>query len=85
MKQPDKILPSGTLVRTHATLQDFGLPHPSAMFRRSNQIGVIRGIVGGLGGDVYWVEHGREVGVYHYEEFELEGTGQRTRFERVLS
>lgn len=43
-----------------------------------NARGVIRGIVGGHGGDVYWVQHGTDgagepvVATYGWWEFELD-------------
>jgi hypothetical protein len=76
MKQPDKILRSGTIVITNAELDlTTGLlvkkKHIDA--RVANRRGVIKGIVPGHGGDVYWVWHRGSDGVaaYGWREFEL--------------
>ena len=41
--------------------------------RKPNQTGTIAGVVGGHGGDVYWVkpDDGGEVAAYCFSEFEL--------------
>ncbi len=76
MDQPSTILKSGTLIRTHAKLGDtkglliFG---DNLKARRPDADGKITGVVGGHGGDVYWVQHGEEtlVAAYCFDEFEL--------------
>lgn len=55
--------------------------------RRANAPGVIKGVVGGHGGDVYWVEHetGAEYpAAYCFTEFELESTERPTRIDIIL-
>lgn len=75
MDCPLKILPEGTKIRTHAALEqhsDFRINYSS---RRQDEIGTIKGCVGGMGGDVYWVRHeDGSSGAYCFTEFELEGT-----------
>lgn len=75
MEQPYQILGNGTRIITHSTLADgLGLPRGGNM-RKPNQAGIIAGVVGGYGGDVYWVRHEvgeDEVAPYVYTEFELE-------------
>ena len=75
MEEPTYILSTGTRVVTHSTLADgHGLPRGGSM-RKPNQPGIIAGVVGGYGGDVYWVRHdveNDELAPYVFTEFELE-------------
>jgi hypothetical protein len=76
MKQPDKILRSGTIVITNAELDlttGFLVKKKHIDARVANRRGVIKGIVPGHGGDVYWVWHRGSDGVaaYGWREFEL--------------
>ena len=76
MKQPEYILPKGTKIRTHATLGDTRgmMIGPGNMsMRKADTPGVIHGVVGGHGGDVYWVQHPGDVllAPYCFDEFEL--------------
>lgn len=44
---------------------------PAALARRSvGSIGIVRGHVGGYGGDVWWVEHPSGIAAYRITEFE---------------
>lgn len=66
---------NGTRVHTHKKLgKTTGLlvaaKHIEA--RKPDARGVINGVVGGHGGDVYWVRHGQDVAAYSFSEFELE-------------
>lgn len=75
MKQPYSFLDNGTRIHTHKKLKPItGLlvapKHIEA--RKPNAPGVIDGVVGGHGGDVYWVRHGQDVAAYSFSEFELE-------------
>ena len=77
MKRPDTVLPTGTRVRTHDTLDStdglFVEPeHIEA--RRAGTSGTIDGVVGVHGGDTYLVRHdgARVRAAYCYTEFELE-------------
>lgn len=76
MKEPATTLPNGTRIRTHTTLDSTrGMMvapcHLNARHASTN--GRIAGIVGGHGGDVYWVDHPEEIvpAVYCFTEFEL--------------
>lgn len=75
MTEPECILPVGTAVVTHSELDDAPglLVGPAYVLRRAgNERGVVKGVVGGHGGDVYWVEHGDgAVACYGWWEFEL--------------
>lgn len=77
MQQPTYILNNGTRVRTHATLGTTEGMNVAAVHRaqrRPNAEGTIAGVVGGCGGDVYWVRHGGcgdVVAPYCFDEFEL--------------
>ena len=76
VQQPEYILKNGTKVVTHSRLDDTGglLIKPKHLeVRKPNQKGTIAGVVGGHGGDVYWVQHdgNEEVGAYCFTEFEL--------------
>jgi hypothetical protein len=69
MKQPEYLLNTGTRVRTHD--HEFTCALPGV--RRRNAVGKIKGVVGGMGGDVYWVDHDDGArGAYCFDEFELE-------------
>ncbi len=77
MKQPIYILDNGTRVRTHKKLgktTGFLVVMKHIEARKPDAPGVIDGIVGGHGGDVYWVRHGQDVAAYSFSEFELEKT-----------
>lgn len=68
MEQPEYILEAGTRVKTHEALK-----HNLPGVRRTNVAGSINGVVGGMGGDVYWVEHEDSTrGAYCFDEFELD-------------
>lgn len=77
MKEPKYILQDGTKVITHVVL------HPTTGMliaadklanRRANTPGTVVGVVGGHGGDVYWVRHeDGTVAAYGWPEMELEG------------
>lgn len=76
MQSPEYILKSGTQVVTHETLdstQGFIVKPRHLECRKGNQRGMIAGVVGGHGGDVYWVQHegSEDVGAYCFTEFEL--------------
>lgn len=80
MEQPDTILESGTVVFTHENLTapSFLIKGEYLDERRSGKLGVIVGVVGGHGGDVYWVRHcGLDtrdrgpISAYGFWEFEL--------------
>ena len=77
MQQPERVLPTGTKVRTHETLEGtkgmiIGPGNLSA--RRADAKGTIRGTVPGHGGDVYWVEHEGSalLAPYCFTEFDLD-------------
>lgn len=76
MQQPAYILDNGTRVRTHATLGDargMNVAQVHIDQRVANAEGEIVGIVGGCGGDVYWVMHEGcgPSAPYCFDEFEL--------------
>ena len=75
VRQPAKILADGTVVRTSQLDGTAGfLVKPKHLAaRQPDTLGVIVGIVGGHGGDVYWVQHeGADLpGAYLFTEFEL--------------
>lgn len=75
MNQPDYILKDGTKIRTHATLDSVGgmmVHHAHLAARTADADGEIAGVVGGHGGDVYWVRHGQDecLAAYCFNEFE---------------
>jgi hypothetical protein len=77
MKRPDPVLPQGTRVRTHDTLEPAEGLHvqPEHLTARTpGTSGTICGVVGVPWGDVYLIWHaGAEVSAaYCYTEFELE-------------
>jgi hypothetical protein len=76
MNRPDTVLPSGTPVRTHKTLhatEGFPVAPKHVEARRADAPGTIEGLVGGHGGDVYWVRHpgAGVLAPYGFYEFEL--------------
>lgn len=76
MNQPEYILANGTRVRTHAHLGDTrgmgNINRHNLARRRGSADGVIGGAVPGMGGDVYWVQHGEgDTAPYCFTEFEL--------------
>lgn len=77
MRQPETILPHGTKVRTHDVLgptTGMIISPASLAMRKPGAVGTIHGIVGGHGGDVYWVQHDGDMSPaapYCFYEFEL--------------
>lgn len=75
MEQPDYLLEAGTKIKTHETLgqtKGFLIRQDYLDNRKPNTEGTIRGIVGGHGGDVYWVENeDHSIAAYMFTEFEL--------------
>ena len=76
MNQPKYILDQGTRIRTHAklgTTQGMNVAAIHIDQREADAEGTIAGVVGGCGGDVYWVTHegSGPSAVYCYDEFEL--------------
>lgn len=76
MNAPEHLLETGTKVKTHEKLDDtrgmlIDSRHLNA--RTPNAEGVIDGVVGGHGGDVYWVKHEgvEHHAAYCFTEFEL--------------
>lgn len=68
MEQPKEILPKGTRVRIHDEVEQFLMlsgPRPGGVE------GEVVGVVPGMGGDVYFVNHGNDVSLYCFDEFEL--------------
>jgi len=77
MNQPTYLLPNGARIRTHAELgstRGMMIVDKHLAARAPNSVGTIVGVVGGHGGDVYWVEHsiGGDAAAYCFTEFELE-------------
>lgn len=75
MKQPDIILSSGLKVKTQDKLKPEALngiciAKRHLANRDTNSVGVIKGVVAGCGGDIYWVEHGNAMAVYGWWEFD---------------
>lgn len=90
MQQPATILARGTLIRTHAELEDsrgFLVVPKHLRARRPDAPGIIDEVVPGHGGDVYWVQHEgvADHAVYCFSEFELEGAGRPDAVAAVLS
>jgi hypothetical protein len=75
VKEPEYILRNGTRVVTHDRLGGTGGIFVAQKFleaRRPSALGLIWGVVGGHGGDVYWVKHDDGTGAaYMFDEFEL--------------
>src|SRR4051812_44052293 len=87
MKQPTFILQTGTPVIIHRSLAKDAtggmmIKTEYLEARTAGATGKIVGVVGGHGGDVYWVQHddGKKA-AYCFDEFELYGPKRR---ERVL-
>lgn len=86
MNQPEYILPNGTHVRTHPHLGTTqGMENVNGhnlRRRRGNAPGIVLYPVPGMGGDVYWVQHGEgDTAPYCFTEFELvESDGKRPRY-----
>jgi hypothetical protein len=79
MEQPKYLLKSFVRVRTHAELDrttGMLITERHLSQRKPNAVGAISGIVGGHGGDVYYVSHIGDpaMAVYGFWEFELEPT-----------
>ena len=77
MQEPEYILPAKTRVRTTTPLGSTGgflITQKHLDVRKPGTIGVICGIVGGHGGDVYWVAHIGDpcMAAYGWMDFELE-------------
>ena len=95
MKEPEYILKNGTKVRIHDTLEStagFMIAVDFMNRRKPATKGIICGIVGGHGGDVYFVGHGEakeghfqreQVAVYGWMEFELVGEQPPTVWEHL--
>ena len=77
MKEPEYVLKNGTRVKTHAELDSsIGMIVPSqcVQMRRGSTEGIVRGVAGGHGGDLYYVEHEADdlhYAVYCFTEFEV--------------
>lgn len=75
MHEPASILPVLTRIKTHMKLGkvDYFCHSKHLEARKDDSYGFIRGIVGGHGGDVYWVAHPNTntVAAYGWDEFEL--------------
>ena len=82
MEEPKYILEPGTTVKIHD--HTFGRTSAGLIVKQEyidartpSAKGIIRGIVGGHGGDVYWVQHGEDgegkpvIAAYGWWEFEL--------------
>lgn len=87
MQQPKTILETGTRVRTSSQLDtaNFRVDHIDQ--RRANAPGEIHGVVGGFGGDVYWIRHGAApfiIAPYGFWEFELAKTKREEELEKAL-
>ena len=82
MKQPTYILENCTRIRTHTKLgseKGMMIAPKYLANRKPDLVGEIFGVVGGHGGDVYWVKHKTEddslfgaQAAYCFDEFELE-------------
>jgi hypothetical protein len=77
MNEPETILPNGTRIRTSNPLDStagFMVKEKHLQARKPGAVGIITGIVGGHGGDVYWVAHFDTdvTAAYGWMEFELE-------------
>lgn len=88
MNQPATILPSGTRIRVHATIDPLAGMLAIHGRRKPGAVGEIHGVVGGYGGDVYWVRHSRDsvdILPYCFDEFELEETTPPDFWERLMT
>lgn len=89
MNQPSHILPHGTVVRTHPTLESSVGMNVAPCFisrRQANAFGVIQCVAPGHGGDVYMVEHADSAvwAPYCWSEFELDGAPPvETRYDMI--
>lgn len=77
MREPETILPPMTRIRTSEPLASTGgflIAQKHLDVRKPGAVGVIMGIVGGHGGDVYWVAHLGDTcrAAYGWMDFELE-------------
>lgn len=77
MQEPETILPPMTRIRTTDPLYGTGgflIAEKHLEVRKPGTIGVLIGIVGGHGGDVYWAAHIGDPcrAAYGWMEFELE-------------
>ena len=78
MKQPDIILSAGTKIISHNLLNNDALAGSNVKrhhldSRGPTKKGSIKGVVGGCGGDVYWVTHpDGGIAAYGWWEFELD-------------
>lgn len=76
MQQPPTILDTGTRIRTHARLGSTAGMNVASVHldqRCADTPGTITGVVGGCGGDVYWVMHEGcgPSAPYCFDEFEV--------------
>ena len=77
MNEPEYLLEAGVRIRTHAKISDTGgmlIAQAHLDRRKAGAVGAIGGIVGGHGGDVYYVAHvgDTRMAAYGFWEFELE-------------
>jgi len=90
MEQPEYILKNGTRVQVHETL-----PSTTGMMIKAETLahrtpgvrGQISGIVGGHGGDVYWVRHDGDEdtgSAYGFWEMELEPVTPPSRYDVLM-
>jgi hypothetical protein len=86
MESPKYVLEHGTEVITHevlGTTSGILVKNHHLDARKPSTLGVIRGWVAGHGGDIYWVQHGKDFGedvaVYCWSEFEFSPTEQLMR------
>lgn len=91
MDQPTYVLKTGTKIRTNTALESTSgmRVHPGHLAaRRPDLPGIIRGVVPGHGGDVYWVRHeGIEdaaAAAYCFTEFELDLNPTPTCIDLIL-
>jgi hypothetical protein len=76
VNEPEAILPQNTRVQTCSMLLSTGgwfVREKHLEVRKPDAIGVICGVVGGHGGDVYWVDHIGDpcMAAYGWREFNL--------------
>jgi hypothetical protein len=88
MDEPKTILEKGTRIRTSKILGSSNGMCVRLEYidnRRKDALGIIGGVVGGHGGDVYWVEHDDgKMAVYGWMEFDLEDPPARSIYDRLL-